>query len=149
LKPFSKERFDHALEKWKAKIKTNSTNNLQQFIESTVKQPEEKNRIVVKKGSDIRIIPVEEVYYIEAYDDYVKIFLKDSYYLKKKTMNYYEQVLDETSFFRVHRSFIINLNQLTKIEALEKNNYIAILKNDKRVPISRNSYTRLKGVLGL
>jgi two-component system LytT family response regulator len=149
LKPFSKERFDHAMEKWNAKMTTNSKNGLQQFIETTVKQPEEKNRIVVKKGSDIRIIPVEEVYYIEAYDDYVKIFLKDSYYLKKKTMNYYEQVLDESSFFRVHRSFIINLNQLTKIEALEKNNYIAILKNDKRIPISRNSYTRLKGILGL
>lgn len=149
LKPFSKERFDHAIEKWNSKITTNSKNNLQQFIENSVKQPEEKNRIVVKKGSDIRIIPVEEVYYIEAYDDYVKIFLKDSYYLKKKTMNYYEQVLDETSFFRVHRSFIINLNQLTKIEALEKNNYVAILKNDKRVPISRNSYTRLKSILGL
>jgi two-component system LytT family response regulator len=149
LKPFSKERFDHAIEKWNAKLTANSKGNLQQFIESTVKQPEEKNRIVVKKGSDIRIIPVEEVYYIEAYDDYVKIFLKDSYYLKKKTMNYYEQVLDETSFFRVHRSFIINLNQLTKIEALEKNNYVAILKNDKRIPISRNSYTRLKGILGL
>jgi two-component system LytT family response regulator len=149
LKPFSKERFDHAIEKWNAKNTANSKNNLQQFIEATVKQPEEKNRIVVKKGSDIRILPVEEVYYIEAYDDYVKIFLKDGYYLKKKTMNYYEQVLDESSFFRVHRSFIINLNQLTKIEALEKNNYVAILKNDKRIPISRNSYTRLKGILGL
>jgi two-component system LytT family response regulator len=149
LKPFSKERFDHAMEKWNTKIASNSKNGLQQFIETTVKQPEEKNRIVVKKGSDIRIIPVEEVYYIEAYDDYVKIFLKDNYYLKKKTMNYYEQVLDEASFFRVHRSFIINLNQLTKIEALEKNNYVAILKNDKRIPISRNSYIRLKGILGL
>lgn len=149
LKPFSKERFDHAIEKWASKITSNSKNNLQQFIESTVKQPEERNRIVVKKGSDIRIIPVEEVYYIEAYDDYVKIFLRDSYYLKKKTMNYYEQVLDDSSFFRVHRSFIINLNQLTKIEALEKNSYVAILKNDKRIPISRNSYTRLKGILGL
>ena len=147
LKPFSKERFEQALEKWNSK--TLVKDNLQQFIENTVKQPEEKNRIVVKKGSDIRIIPVDEVYFIEAYDDYVKIFVKDSYYLKKKTMNYYEQVLDPSVFVRVHRSFIINLNQLTKIEALEKNSYIAILKNDTRIPISRNSYSRLKGVLGL
>ncbi|HRG39311.1 MAG TPA: LytTR family DNA-binding domain-containing protein, partial [Bacteroidia bacterium] len=69
--------------------------------------------------------------------------------LKKKTMNYYEEVLDENNFVRVHRSFIINLNHLTKIEALEKNNYVAILKNDNRIPISRNSYAKLKGVLGL
>jgi two-component system LytT family response regulator len=147
LKPFSKERFDLALEKWNAK--TSAKEQLTNFIENTVKQPEERNRIVVKKGSDIRIIPVEEVYFIEAYDDYVKIFLKDSYYLKKKTMNYYEQALDASIFVRVHRSFIINLNQLTKIEALEKNNYIAILKNDTRIPISRNSYARLKSILGL
>lgn len=149
LKPFSKERFDQALEKWNSKTATAQKENLQEFIENTIKQPEEKNRIVVKKGTDIRIIPVEEVYFIEAYDDYVKIFVKDSYYLKKKTMNYYEQVLDASTFVRVHRSFIINLNQLTKIEALEKNSYIAILKNDTRIPISRNSYSRLKGVLGL
>lgn len=147
LKPFSKERFDLALEKWNAK--TSAKEQLTNFIENTVKQPEERNRIVVKKGSDIRIIPVEEVYFIEAYDDYVKIFVKDSYYLKKKTMNYYEQALDASTFVRVHRSFIINLNQLTKIEALEKNNYIAILKNDTRIPISRNSYARLKSILGL
>ena len=147
LKPFSKERFEQALEKWNSK--TLGKDNLQQFLENTIKQPEEKNRIVVKKGSDIRIIPVDDVYFIEAYDDYVKIFVKDSYYLKKKTMNYYEQVLDPSVFVRVHRSFIINLNQLTKIEALEKNSYIAILKNDTRIPISRNSYSRLKGVLGL
>lgn len=149
LKPFSKERFDQAIEKWNNKQATENKQHLQQFIENTVKQPEERSRIVVKKGSDIRIIPVEDVYFIEAYDDYVKIFLKDSYYLKKKTMNYYEEVLDESNFVRVHRSFIINLNHLTKIEALEKNNYVAILKNDNRIPISRNSYAKLKGVLGL
>jgi two-component system, LytTR family, response regulator len=149
LKPFSKERFDQAIEKWQHKQASENKQQLQQFIENTVKQPEERTRIVVKKGADIKIIPVEEVYFIEAYDDYVKIFLKDSYYLKKKTMNYYEQVLDENNFVRVHRSFIINLNHLTKIEALEKNNYVAILKNDNRIPISRNSYAKLKGVLGL
>lgn len=147
LKPFSKERFNQAIEKWISN--SSGKQQLQHFMENTVKQPEERNRIVVKKGSDIRILPVEEVYFIEAYDDYVKIFLKEGYYLKKKTMNYYEQALDPAIFVRVHRSFIINLNQLTKIESLEKNNYIAILKNEVRIPISRNSYARLKGVLGL
>jgi two-component system LytT family response regulator len=148
LKPFSKDRFDTAVEKWKSK--TQPTNNhIEKFIQQTEKQPEEQNRIVVKNGSDIRIVPVDDIFYIEAYDDYVKIFTKDSYYLKKKTMNYYEQVLDNSVFFRVHRSFIINLQQLTKIESLEKNSYIAILKNNKRIPISRNSYGDLKEVLGL
>ncbi|MES2761489.1 MAG: LytTR family DNA-binding domain-containing protein [Bacteroidota bacterium] len=150
LKPFSKERFDLALEKWKTKSATiSSEKNIQTLIENTSKQPDEKNRIVVKNGSDIRIVPMADVMYIEAYDDYVKIFTKDTYFLKKKTMNYYEQVLDSNHFFRTHRSFIINLQELTKIEPLEKNTYIVLLKNGKKIPLSRSGYSKLKETLGV
>jgi len=151
LKPFSKERFDVAIDKWMAKHKQSdgSEKNLQGLLDNAGKQPDEKNRIVVKNGSDIRIVPVQDIYYIEAYDDYVKLFTKDSYYLKKKTMNYYEQVLDESIFFRTHRSFIINLQQLTKVEPLEKNTYVALLKNGKKIPLSRTGYTKLKETLGI
>ncbi len=150
LKPFSKERFDSAIEKWKLKHASNdSEKNLQTLLENTTKQPDEKNRIVVKNGSDIRIVPVQDVMYIEAYDDYVKLFTKDTYYLKKKTMNYYEEVLDSSKFFRTHRSFIINLQELTRIEPLEKNTYVALLKNGKKIPLSRTGYAKLKETLGV
>ena len=151
LKPFSKERFDLAIEKWKSKNATapSSEKNIQTLLENTSKQPDEKNRIVVKNGSDIRIVPMADVMYIEAYDDYVKIFTKDTYFLKKKTMNYYEQVLDSSHFFRTHRSFIINLQELTKIEPLEKNTYVVLLKNGKRIPLSRSGYSKLKETLGV
>ena len=150
LKPFSKKRFDSSVEKWMSKAvnSTVDTTNITR-LENTPKQPDEKNRIVVKNGSDIRIVPVTELFYIEAYDDYVKLFTKDSYFLKKKTMNYYEEVLDSSQFFRTHRSFIINLQQLTKIEPLEKNTYIALLKNGKKIPLSRTSYSKLKELLGV
>lgn len=150
LKPFSKERFDNAMEKWLAKDHTKlADRNDHTKLENTPKQPDEKHRIVVKNGSDIRIVPVNELLYIEAYDDYVKLFTKDSYFLKKKTMNYYEEVLDHEKFFRTHRSFIINLQELTRIELLEKNTYIALLKNGKKIPLSRSGYSKLKEVLGL
>jgi two-component system LytT family response regulator len=149
LKPFSKERFDLAIQKWNEKKHTSSEKNIQALLENTTKQPDEKNRIVVKNGSDIRIVPMADVMYIEAYDDYVKIFTKDTYYLKKKTMNYYEQVLDSSQFFRTHRSFIINLQELTKIEPLEKNTYVVLLKNGKRIPLSRTGYSKLKETLGV
>lgn len=151
LKPFSKERFDLAIEKYKSKAGNTSTTekNIQSLLETASKQPDDQNRIVVKNGSDIRIVPVQDIQYIEAYDDYVKIFTKDTYYLKKKTMNYYEQVLDGSKFFRTHRSYIINLQELTKIEPLEKNTYIAMLKNGKKIPLSRTGYTRLKEMLGV
>ena len=148
LKPFSKERFDNAMGKWLVKDHTKLVDNHTE-LENTPKQPDEKHRIVVKNGSDIRIVPITEILYIEAYDDYVKLFTKDSYYLKKKTMNYYEEVLDHEKFFRTHRSFIINLQELTRIELLEKNTYIALLKNGKKIPLSRNGYSKLKEVLGL
>lgn len=150
LKPFSKERFDSAIEKWMLKQQTAvSEKNVEMLLENPSKQPDEKNRIVVKNGSDIRIVPTQDIQYIEAYDDYVKIFTKDTYYLKKKTMNYYEQVLDSSKFFRTHRSFIINLQELTRIEPLEKNTYVALLKNGKKVPLSRSGYAKLKETLGV
>lgn len=148
LKPFSVDRFAAAIEKWN-KRNTSAVNPLSNLLENSQKQAEERNRIVVKNGVDIKIIPAQDIQYIEAYDDYVKIFTADSYYLKKKTMSYYEQVLDESMFYRTHRSFIINLEQLTKIEQLEKNTYLAILKNGKKIPLSRNSYVKLKELLGI
>jgi two-component system, LytTR family, response regulator len=151
LKPFSSERFNAAIKKWLLKTTNGNENdkNLQQLLQNPEKQPEEKNRIVVKTNNEIQIVAVNDLLYIEAYDDYVKLFTKDNYYLKKKTMNYYEQVLDKTLFFRTHRSFIINLQQLTKIEPLEKNNYVALLKNGKKIPLSRNGYIKLKDKLGI
>ncbi|MDQ3112297.1 MAG: LytTR family transcriptional regulator [Bacteroidota bacterium] len=102
----------------------------------------------MKNGNNIRIIPSNEIYYIEAYDDYVKIFTKDEYYLKKKTMSYYERVLRPTEFLRVHRSFLIRLEHLKRVEPFEKNSYIALLKNNARIPVSRRGYARLKETLG-
>ncbi|MGZ4053346.1 MAG: LytR/AlgR family response regulator transcription factor [Bacteroidia bacterium] len=150
LKPFSKERFDTAMEKWKKQRSfSNADNKLDGLLDTVNKDSEEKNRIVVKNGADIRIVPVNDIHYIEAYDDYVKIFTNETYYLKKKTMNYYEQILNSSTFFRTHRSFIINLEQLTKIEQLEKNTYLAILKSGKKIPLSRSGYMKLKDSLGI
>lgn len=147
LKPFDKARFDGALKKWKEQKSTEK--EIDALIENTNKQPEEKNRIVVRNGSDIQIVPTAEIIYIEAYDDYVKIFTKDTYHLKKKTMAYYEETLDSSVFFRTHRSFIINLQQLTKIEPLEKNTFVVMLKNGKKVPLSRTGYSKIKELLGI
>jgi two-component system, LytTR family, response regulator len=150
LKPFSQERFDAALKKWQEK-RTISTSEKPTIDLSEVpaKQPEERVRIVVKAGNDIRIIPVQDVLYLEAYDDYVKIHTKDGLFLKKKTMGYYEQTLDPAQFVRVHRSFMVPISQLTRIEPLEKDSHVALLKNGVRIPLSKSGYTKLRTVLGL
>lgn len=144
LKPFSEERFDTAVSK-----KRHS--ELQQDIKRDIPLQiiHEQNRIVVKDGTEIKIIPIDEVDYIEAYDDYVKIYQGKKYILKKQTMNHFEQVLPKDQFIRIHRSYILNVNQLTKIESYEKNSYVAILKSGTSIPISRSSYSDLKSRLGL
>lgn len=150
LKPFSKERFEKAVQKWfEHRNKSDQKVNTQTLLTEEIRQPEERNRIVVREGSNIRIIPVHEVQYLEAYDDYVKIFTNKEMFLKKKTMSFYEQSLDAAQFVRVHRSYIINLQQLTKIEPLEKETYLALLKSGVKVPLSKSGYLKLKSVLGL
>lgn len=148
LKPFNKERFDKAIQKW-LQIRHQTPAPQATFLQEAVRQPEERNRIVVKEGSNIKIIPVHDVLYIEAYDDYVKIFTQKEMFLKKKTMSFYEQSLNPSQFVRVHRSYIIALQQLTKIEPMEKETYIALLKNGTKIPLSKTGYLKLKNVLGI
>lgn len=146
LKPFRKDRFDKAMEKVKTQLVPVISDQLQ---ETNAKQPDEHLRVVIRNGSDISIIPTYEIEVIEAYDDYVKIHHKGKTHLKKKTMNYFEKTLDPNRFVRVHRSFILNILELTKIETYEKNSYIAILKSGKRIPISRTAYGPLKDSLDI
>jgi len=150
LKPFSKDRFDKAIQKWlqqRTQAQTFSTNTT--ALNDEIRQPEERNRIVVKEGSNIKIVPVHDVHYIEAYDDYVKIFTQKEMFLKKKTMSFYEQSLNPSQFVRVHRSYILSLQQLTRIEQAEKDTYLALLKSGAKIPLSKTGYLKLKTVLGI
>ena len=148
LKPFSTDRFAAAIEKWN-KRNTSVANPLSNLLQNSQKQAEERNRIVVKNGVDIKIIPAQDIQYIEAYDDYVKVFTQNDVFLKKKTLSYYEQTLPASEFLRVHRSYLIKLDQLTRVEPFEKNGHIALLKNGSKVPLSRNGYSRLREQLGI
>lgn len=148
LKPFSQERFNQALTKLKTGVQSPES-SISQLSDFNPKYEEESARIVVKNGSEIQILPTRDIDFIEAYDDYVKIYIGEKYHLKKKTLSYYEPVLASANFLRVHRSFILNLAKLTRIESFEKNSYLAILSSGMRVPISRTAYPLLKSKLGI
>ncbi len=147
LKPIAQDRFDQAIDRFLSR--QNVESNTSKLLEVPNKQPEEADRVVIKDGTEIKIIPTTEIEFIEAYDDYVKIHHHGRTHLKKKTMNYYEQTLNPKTFVRIHRSFILNINALTRIESMEKNSYHAVLKSGKRIPISRTAYTPLKALLGI
>ena len=148
LKPFTKERFDKALEKFfnQAPIYKKNTEAL---LQSASTLPSQSERVVVKTAGKIKIIPVPEIRYLEAADDYVKIFTNEGSFLKNKTMGFFENILPQDQFVRTHRSFIINVQEITRIDPYEKENHLAILKSGARIPVSKNGYGKLREVLGL
>jgi two-component system LytT family response regulator len=148
LKPFSKDRFDKAVQKYLGQKKTFS-HNTEAVLDSAAQSPVQQNRIVVKDGSKIKIIPVSQVQYLEAADDYVKIFTAEGPFLKKKTMGYFEQSLQSLQFVRIHRSYIVNTQLITRIDAFDKDSHLVLLSTGARLPVSKAGYSRLKEVLGI
>lgn len=145
LKPFSKERFDKAMQK----LQLPRVNVTQAIIETALQSPIQNNRIVVKDNGKIKIIPVAKVQYLEAADDYVKIFTGDGNFLKKKTMQYFESSLPPQEFIRIHRSYIINAQLITRIDQHEKDSHLVLLTTGVRLPVSKAGYAKLKEVLGI
>ncbi|MCL6259521.1 LytTR family DNA-binding domain-containing protein [Aquiflexum sp. TKW24L] len=146
LKPYSKSRFAKSLEKFLQlgnNIEAiNSVKNEGSFQESA-------NRVVLKVKNDIKIIPVHDIKYLEANDDYVNIFTKEGKFLKNKTLSFYEKSLDPSQFVRVHRSYLVNISEITKIEPYEKEGYLLKLKGGESIPVSKSGLPKLKAVLGL
>ena len=148
LKPFSRERFNKAIEKFLDQS-NNHSHPVQAVTESFSLSPQQRQRVVVKISGKIKIIPVEDIHYLEAADDYVRIHTKEGGFLKNRTMSHFEKSLDGNVFVRTHRSFIVNVQQITRIDPYEKESYVAILKNGSQVAVSKSGYAKLKQVLGL
>jgi len=149
LKPFSKERFDKAIAKWQQSGKRSIEKEQLGNLLGASSSPAEQQRVVVKMAGKIRIIPVDDILYLEAADDYVKIHTREGAFLKNKTMSYFESVLDGSQFVRTHRSFMVNVVEITRIDPYEKENHLALLKSGAQIPVSKTGYAKLKSVLGL
>jgi len=149
LKPFSEERFEAALQKAIGQLGDRFRQN--SAIENIIKTNDEKieflERVVIKDGSKITVIPVGEIKWIEAQDDYVLINTERGRYLKQKTMKYFDSHLNENEFVRVHRSFIINIGFIQHLEQTETESYRLVMKNGKQIPVSKTGLQRLKSTL--
>jgi len=147
LKPIVKERFEKAIQKWLQQAENKNTQPVNALLENNVYEGYQ-HRIVVKDNGLIRIIPGQEIYYIEASDDYIKIVTKDGSFLKKSTLSHIEQTLDPEQFVRVHRSYLVPVSQLMRIEPYEKESHIALLHCGAKVMVSKSGMTKLKTLLG-
>ncbi len=148
LKPFSAERFREALEKAKLLLKNKSRGNeiINGLITHTQETIEYLERIVIKDGSRIHIIPVDTISYLEAQDDYVMIHSSEGSHLKQRTMKYFEEHLPPDDFLRIHRSYIAAVARIKKIELVEKESYRLILDDGTKLPVSKSGYEMLKRI---
>jgi two-component system LytT family response regulator len=149
LKPVAEQRFREAVLKWKSKVAPTAPKQIESMLNTMSATTSQQNRIVVKTGNKVKIIAVHDVHFIEADDDFVKVTTAEGAFLKNKTLSFYDQTLDPQQFVRVHRSFIVQVNQITKIEPYQKESHLAILRDGKQIPVSKTGYTRLKEVLGI
>jgi two-component system, LytTR family, response regulator len=149
LKPFSSERFEEALFKAKSHLKNKGKQGqiVKELIKHNLEATEYLERIVVKDGSKIHIVPVDSVKYIEAQDDYVLIHSAEGNLLKQKTMKYFEEHLPREDFIRIHRSYMISVPSIKKIELVEKETYKVILDDGSGLPVSKSGYEKLKAII--
>jgi len=150
LKPFSTDRLAKALERARALLSDPQPRSLQASDLAAAARPpgQALERIVVKDGTKVHIIPIAKLDYVEAQDDYIALHSEKKQYLKQQTISSIEAQLDAARFARVHRSYILNLERIARIEPYTKDSRVAVLQDGSQLPVSRSGYTRLKELLG-
>jgi two-component system, LytTR family, response regulator len=103
--------------------------------------------VLIRDGAQVHVLPVERIDYVEAQDDYVSFKAEGRSYLKDQTMAAVEGSLDPTRFVRIHRSYVLNIERLARVELYAKDSRIAILRDGTKLPVSRAGYARLSKLL--
>ena len=146
LKPFGADRLKVALERVKERLGGKLPPPAE--LAAAARPPAQYlERIVVKDGSRVHIIPVSKLDYAEAQDDYVALAVEGKKHLKQQTLSNLEKALDPERFLRIHRSYIVNLDRLGKVEPYGKDTHVVVLTTGAQLPVSRSGYARLREIL--
>jgi two-component system LytT family response regulator len=146
LKPFSRERFEAALQRAKSQ-EGKKVVDAAELAATARPAGEYAERIVVKDGTKVSLIAVNKLDYAEALDDYVSLVSEGKKHLKQQTISGLEMALNPALFVRIHRSYVVNLERVARIEPYGKDSKVAILTNGVKLPVSRAGYGRLKTLL--
>jgi two-component system LytT family response regulator len=146
LKPFGPERFAESLHLARSRIAQRQPIPARELLE-THREGSAIDRLLIRDRSHVHVIPVDQIDYIEAQDDYVSIRAAGRSYLKEQTLGELEEQLAAKGFLRIHRRFILNVSRLAKIELSEKDSRVAILNDKTELPISRSGYAKLRDLL--
>jgi two-component system LytT family response regulator len=147
LKPFGPERLATALDRVRDRLTAQDRTTVGEVLAAARRRDVPAHRILVRDGSKVHVVPVDALDYVEAQDDYVCLHAEGRRHLKEQTMTEMEAVLDPTRFVRIHRSVILNIERLARVEPYAKDSRVAILRDGTRLPVSRAGYARLNELL--
>ena len=148
LKPFGPERLTEALDRARARLARGIPPAPEGLAARLQSARTPVTRVLIRDGASVHIVPLSKIDYAEAQDDYVAIHAERRTYLKEQTMAQLESTLDGRQFVRIHRSYLLNIDRLARVEATDTDSRVAILRDDTRLPVSRNGFARLSVLLG-
>ena len=148
LKPFSAERFAEALSRARARLQSQEPAvDIAALVAAGRPRQGAVERVLIRDKSQVHVLPVEKIDYVEAQDDYVCFKAEGKQYLKDQTMGALEATLDPARFVRIHRSYLLNIERIARVELYAKDSRVAILRDGTRLPVSRAGYARLAKLL--
>jgi len=147
LKPFDEARFGEALARARARISVEEPVPVDELIADARPRQGAVERVLIRDGSQVHVLPVDRIDYVEAQDDYVCFKADGREYLKDQTMAAVEASLDPQRFVRIHRSYLLNIDRIARVELYAKDSRVAILRDNRRLPVSRAGYARLAKLL--
>lgn len=149
LKPFTRGRLAQALAHARERVAApaQGSDAMRALVADAQARHQPIERVLIRDGARVQVIPVERIDYVEAQDDYVAFFADGRQWLKNQRMAELESQLDPQAFLRVHRSYIVNLSAIARIEPTGKDGHCAVLKSGARIPISRSGYTKVRDLM--
>jgi two-component system LytT family response regulator len=151
LKPFSAERFGQALERARERLAAREPMPVEALLSDARRSAQRDGgtveRVLIRDGSQVHVLPIDRIDYVEAQDDYVCFKADGKSYLKDQTLANVEATLDPRRFVRIHRSYLLNIDRIARVELYAKDSRVAILRDGTRLPVSRAGYARLAKLL--
>ena len=148
LKPVAPDRFRAALARARDRLQARAPLPVAEIVQSARPPGAKAERILVRDGAKVVVIAAADLDYAEAQDDYVGLRSRGKLHLKQQTLAELESSLDPARFVRIHRSYLINVDRLTRLELAAKDARVAVLATGETLPVSRAGYARLKELLG-
>jgi two-component system LytT family response regulator len=147
LKPFSADRLAEAVTRAAARVGQAAQSQAAALAAAARRREGPLERVLIRDGAQVHVLPVETIDYVEAQDDYAAFYTGGRSYLKEQTLAELEGLLDSARFVRVHRSFIVNVERIARVELYAKDSRVAILRDGRKLPVSRAGYARLQSLL--